>query len=39
VDPEGKESEGSYHAYFYLARPVDQAAGERIEDLLGPVDG
>lgn len=39
VEPEGKESKGSYHAYFYLSRPVDQAAGDRIEDLLGPVDG
>jgi hypothetical protein len=36
VDPAGKESEGSYHAYFYLSRPADEAAGSRVEDLVGP---
>ncbi|MBA2692603.1 MAG: hypothetical protein H0U65_08945 [Rubrobacter sp.] len=37
VDTEGKESEGSYHANFYLSRPVEDAARTPIEELLAPV--
>lgn len=36
VDPAGKESEGSYHAYFYLSRPVEDAAGSSVEELVAP---
>jgi hypothetical protein len=34
VDPAGKESEGSYHAYFYLSRPVEEATGSSVEELV-----
>jgi len=34
VDPAGKESEGSYHAHFYLSRPADEAVGSRVEELV-----
>lgn len=34
VSPEGKESEGSYHAYFYLARPM-QETRRSLEELVG----
>lgn len=39
VDPVGKESEGSYHAYFYLSRPADEATGDRVEDLVSSALG
>lgn len=39
VDPTGKESGGSYHAYFYLSRPADEATGARVEDLVAPALG
>lgn len=39
VDPAGKESEGSYHAYFYLSRPADEATGARVEELVAPALG
>lgn len=35
VDPEGKEREGSYHAYFYLARPTNEARAS-VADLVEP---
>lgn len=36
IDPEGRESEGSYHAHFYLSRPA--AASEvSVEELFEPV--
>jgi SAM-dependent methyltransferase len=34
IDPEGKESEGAYHDYFYLSRPEARAASEPVEELL-----
>lgn len=34
VDPTGKESEGSYHAHFYLSRPASEAAGAPVEELV-----
>lgn len=39
VSPEGKENEGSYHAYFYLSRPADEATGARVEELVAPALG
>lgn len=33
VDPGGKEREGSYHAYFYLSRPADEARAS-VEELV-----
>lgn len=39
VDPAGRESEGSYHAYFHLSRPADEATGARVEDLVAPALG
>lgn len=40
VDTAGKEREGSYHAYLYLSRPADEAAGEaRVEDLVATALG
>lgn len=38
VDPEGKEAEGSYHAYFYLSRPADEATGAHVEELVKATD-
>lgn len=37
LDTDGKESEGSYHANFYLSRPVEDAARVSIDELLAPV--
>lgn len=35
IDTEGKESEGSYHAEFYLSRPAGQASETEVEELVG----
>ena len=35
VEPAGREREGSYHAYFYLARPADEARAS-VAELLAP---
>ena len=37
IDPEGRESEGRYHADFYLSRPADRARQKSLEELLSPV--
>ncbi len=37
VDTEGKESEGSYHANFYLSRPIEDIARTSLDELLAPV--
>lgn len=37
IDPEGRESEGCYHANFYLSRPADRALETSLEELLSPV--
>lgn len=34
VDTEGKESEGSYHANFYLSRPLEDVARTSLDELL-----
>lgn len=34
VDPEGKESEGSYHANFYLSRPLEDIARTSLDELM-----
>ncbi len=34
VDTEGKESEGAYHANFYLSRPLEEIARVSLEELL-----
>lgn len=36
VDPEGKESEGCYHAEFYLSRPTDEVRERSLKELLSP---
>ena len=35
VDPTGLESDGTYHAHFYLSRPRDEHDGRRPDVLLG----
>ena len=35
LDTEGKESEGSYHAEFYLSRPARQISEASVEELVG----
>lgn len=37
IDIEGKESEGSYHANFYLSRPHEQVSEASVEELVGMV--
>ncbi len=37
IDPEGKESEGYYHANFYLSRPREQVLEKPVHELLEPV--
>lgn len=39
IDTTGKESEGSYHAEFYLSRPESEVAKEPLESLLGDALG
>ena len=39
IDPAGMESEGSYHAHFYLSRPADEATGSSVEELVAPALG
>lgn len=34
IDPEGKESEGLYHADFYLSRPADLVSRTPVEELV-----
>ncbi|MGH9088987.1 MAG: hypothetical protein ACRDYZ_12910 [Acidimicrobiales bacterium] len=34
ADPEGKETEGYYHADFYLSRPTDEAHSEPMAELF-----
>jgi hypothetical protein len=34
VDTEGKESDGTYHANFYLSRPLEEVARVSLEELL-----
>jgi hypothetical protein len=36
IDPEGKESEGSYHAHFHLSRPAGSSEAS-VEELFEPV--
>lgn len=35
IDCGGKESEGSYHAEFYLSRPPEEVSKTSVEELLG----
>ena len=35
IDVVGKESEGSYHAEFYLSRPAEQVSEASVEELVG----
>lgn len=39
VDPEGKETEGYYHADFYLSRPTDEVRGEPLAELFPELYG
>ncbi len=39
VDPEGKETEGYYHADFYLSRPTDEVHDEPLVELLPELYG
>ncbi len=36
VDPDGVETDGYHHTWFYLARPADEAKTVPIEELLAP---
>jgi hypothetical protein len=39
IDPEGKESNGLFHAEFFLSRPEEHVAEYPLSDLVSVVQG